>query len=86
MLGISERITGGKRSDRLRRASKASISWEALEGRELLSGMGLGGFGGEEGRRSMMVERGSFGGGGAGAMFGGGSLGLRGGMKDPSSS
>ena len=83
MLGITERMVVGKRQHRHHRASKAMIGCEALEGRQLLSrGMGLEALGGG-GRHSMMAELGSFGGGGSGAMFGGGSLGLRGGMKDP---
>jgi antitoxin component of RelBE/YafQ-DinJ toxin-antitoxin module len=85
MLGIRERMTARKQPHRHRRASKAMIVCEALEGRQLLSrGMGLDALsGGGGGRHSMMAELGPFGGGGSGAMFGGGSLGLRGGMRDP---
>jgi hypothetical protein len=85
MLGIAEPRAAANRQYRHHRASKATVSCEALEGRQLLSrGLGLDAFGGGgEGRRSLMAELGSFGGGGPGAMFGGGSLGLRGGEKDP---
>ena len=75
------------RQRRVSRSSRAMVGCEALEHRELLSrGMGLdalGGMGGGRRTGSMMAELGSFGGGGPGAMFGGGSLGLGGGMKRP---
>src|SRR5262249_40136340 len=68
------------------RRSRATLGCESLEGRQLLSrGMGLMGLAGMGGGRpvSMKAELGSFGGGGAGAMFGAGSLGLGGGARNP---
>ena len=84
MLGVPARKVT-RRPHGPYRASKATVGCEALEGRQLLSrGLGLGALaGGGLGGRAMMAELGSFGGGGRSAMFGGGGLGLRGGMRDP---
>ncbi len=85
MRGVTSRLEAGNWQRGQHRSSKAMIGCEVLEGRQLLSrGMGLdalasGGFG----RHSMSAELGSFGGGGSGAMFGKGNLGLGGGVKNP---
>ncbi len=85
MRGITSRPVIGNWQRGQHRSAKSMIGCEVLEGRQLLSrGMGLdalapGGFG----RHSTSAELGSFGGGGSGAMFGKGNLGLGGGLKDP---
>ncbi len=87
MLESMERSPAASRQRRGSRSSRATVSCEALERRELLSrGLGLDalavmGMGRHAG--SLQSELGSFGGGGPGAMFGGGKLGLGGGIKSP---
>jgi hypothetical protein len=87
MLGSTSRKSVTSWQKRVLRSSRATVGCEALEHRQLLSrGMGMDALGGMEGGRqggSMMAELGSFGGGGRGAMFGAGELGVGGGMKDP---
>lgn len=84
MNAFSDGSQGGKRD---RRGVRAAIGCEALEGRQLLSrGFGMGGLGGMgfgRGPGAIRAELGSFGGGRPGGMFGGGSLGLGGGARDP---
>jgi antitoxin component of RelBE/YafQ-DinJ toxin-antitoxin module len=70
------------RDRRLRSGAKASVACETLEGRQLLSGgLGLLGGGGGLGRGAEMA---SLGGWRQDGMFGGGSVGLGGGMRNPS--
>lgn len=87
MWDSMERRPATSRQRRGSRLSRATVGCEALERRELLSrGMGLDALGGMGmGRRlgSSQADLGSFGGGGPGAMFGAGNLGLGGGMKSP---
>ena len=86
MHGTLDRITDVSRQRRRRtRHRRPTVSCEALEERALLSG--LGGAMGEMGLRgSRAAEMSSFGAGRQDGMFGGGSLGLGGGMieSDPS--
>jgi hypothetical protein len=87
MLGSMSRRSVTTWQKRMLRSSRATVGCEALEHRQLLSrGVGMDALGGVEGGRhagSIMAELGSFGGGGRGAMFGAGDLGVGGGMKDP---
>jgi antitoxin component of RelBE/YafQ-DinJ toxin-antitoxin module len=87
MLGSMSRRSVTTWQKRVMRSSRATVGCEALEHRQLLSrGMGmdaLGGMGGGRHGGSMMAELGTFGGGGRGAIFGSGDLGVGGGMKDP---
>ena len=87
MLGSMSRRSVTTWQKRILRSSRATVGCEALEHRQLLSrGMGMDALGGMEGGRhggSPMAELGSFGGGGRGAMFGAGDVGVGGGMKDP---
>src|SRR5262245_35851420 len=87
MLDSMDRSPAASRQRRGWRPSRATVGCEALERRELLSrGMGLDAFGGIGVSRrvgSLKAELGSFAGGGPGAMFGAGNLGLGGGMKSP---
>ncbi len=82
-------MKGHSEKNRGRRGPKAAVGCEALEGRQLLTrgfGAGFGGlgvFGSGRGPFGMRAELGSFGGGRPRAMFGGGALGLGGGIRDP---
>ena len=86
MQGLMEKIPVASRKRRSHTAAKAAINCEALEDRKLLSGdfgfpggrMGGMGHGG-----SRAAELGFFGAGRQGGFFGGGSLGLGGGMRNP---
>ena len=83
MFGISQRMTAEKRLFSHHRSTRATIRCEGLEERQLLSG-GMGyDVHRHGGHHSVTAEVGSFAGGGQGAMFGGGSLGLGGGIKNP---
>ena len=89
MDALSSRMRGGSRPSRNGRKAWAGRSVEALEERELLSsGMGagpLGGFGiGTGGKSGRAAEMSTFRAGRRGGFFGGGSLGLGGGMNNPS--
>ncbi len=87
MPDAMERTAVEGRHGRRLRSSREMIWCEALEGRTLLSRGGflgdLGGMGFGRHGRSPGAEIGSFGGGGSGAMFGSGAMGLGGGMKNP---
>src|SRR6185437_688048 len=86
MDGYSGKRSATHEQVRDSRRTRALLGCEALEGRQLLSrGMGVFGLGGIGGGRlgSMRAELSSFGGGGPGAMFGAGSHGLGGGVRNP---
>src|SRR5262245_66609718 len=87
MLGHSYTKSARKRMGRASGSARMTMRCEALESRQLLSrgvgpevfgGMGLGGR-----PISLKAQLGSFAGGGAGAMFGSGNLGLGGGARNP---
>jgi len=86
MHGLLERLPGASRRRGSHSGAKANFSCEALEDRKLLSsGFGfpgdlMGGMG-RGGARS--AEMASFGAGRQGGFFGGGALGLGGGMRNP---
>jgi hypothetical protein len=89
MNGYLGRKSAAHRQTRGSRRSGARVGCEALEGRQLLSrgmgldALGLGGMGAAPRLVSMKAEHGSFAGGGPGAMFGAGKLGVGGGTRDP---
>ncbi len=87
MLDSMERSRAASRQRLRSRSSRAMMTCEALERRELLSrGMGLdalGAMGFDRQSGSLQAELGGFAGGRPGAMFGSGTLGVGGGMKSP---
>ena len=82
MQGILEKFPVASQKRRSHVAAKAAINCEALEDRKLLSSdVGFSGGMGHGGPRA--AEMGFFGAGRQGGLFGGGSLGLGGGMRNP---
>jgi hypothetical protein len=87
MLGHVERRSAANRCGGRSLPTGVVVGCEALESRQLLSrGLGLGAFGNPVLIRqagSLPAELGSIGGGGTGALFGAGKLGLGGGVRSP---
>jgi len=86
MQGLTAKIPVASRKSRSRAAAKAAINCEGLEDRKLLSsdfGFSGGQMGGMIYGGSRAAEMGFFGAGRQGGFFGGGSLGLGGGMRNP---
>ena len=82
MQGLLEKFPVASPKRRSHVAAKAAINCEALEDRKLLSSdVGFSGGVGHGGPRA--AEMGFFGAGRQGGLFGGGSLGLGGGMRNP---
>ncbi len=82
MHGPWKKVASGFRERRPRLTAWDSVALESLEERKLLSS-GMGILGGGLGRRMRAAEMSSFQSGRHGGVFGGGSLGLGGGMNNP---